>query len=188
MSKRTLADYEFRPEGMFFEGKRAGGIGPDGYRRVYVDGKRYKEHRLLWTHYNGDIPLSKEIHHIDGDKLNNALSNLMCLTHQEHIALDQRHADPVFREKMRRAVTGIQRSPETRAKLCAAKMGRQCGSGAHPRKYSNNCWAAEFWYLKRLFNLGCSPTEAEAQVVLDGGRHFANTKPLLAEFAAWAKR
>lgn len=41
-------------------------------------------YRQVWANANGPIPLGYEIHHIDGDRNNNDLSNLACLSLQEH--------------------------------------------------------------------------------------------------------
>ena len=45
-------------------------------------------HRLIWECANGEIPKGYEIHHIDGNKLNNSISNLEMITianhHSEH--------------------------------------------------------------------------------------------------------
>ena len=41
-------------------------------------------YRRIWEEANGPIPDGHEIHHIDGDRSNNALSNLACLSLQEH--------------------------------------------------------------------------------------------------------
>ena len=43
-------------------------------------------HRLVWETFNGEIPVGYEIDHIDGNKQNNALSNLRCVTHIENLA------------------------------------------------------------------------------------------------------
>lgn len=41
-------------------------------------------HRAVWEKANGPIPSGHEIHHADGDPLNNDLGNLECLTVGEH--------------------------------------------------------------------------------------------------------
>ena len=46
-------------------------------------------HRLVWTWFNRVLPDGMEIHHIDFDPANNTLSNLECLTHEEHL---EKHA------------------------------------------------------------------------------------------------
>lgn len=48
-------------------------------------------HRDVWTFHNGAIPAGKEIHHIDGDKANNQIENLQCVTRAEHIRLHHPH-------------------------------------------------------------------------------------------------
>lgn len=41
-------------------------------------------HVYVWEYYNGEIPKGYEIHHIDGDKSNNDISNLQLVTSEEH--------------------------------------------------------------------------------------------------------
>ena len=41
-------------------------------------------HQDIWIYYHGEIPKGYEIHHIDGDKGNNDIYNLQCLTKAEH--------------------------------------------------------------------------------------------------------
>lgn len=44
-------------------------------------------HRMVWEHHHGPIPKGHHIHHKDGNKLNNAIENLECLSHQDHLRL-----------------------------------------------------------------------------------------------------
>lgn len=41
-------------------------------------------HREVWKHHNGEIPDGCLIHHVDGDATNNDISNLECVTPEEH--------------------------------------------------------------------------------------------------------
>lgn len=41
-------------------------------------------HRKVWESVNGKIPKGHHIHHIDGNPYNNELSNLTCVTAEEH--------------------------------------------------------------------------------------------------------
>lgn len=53
----------------------------NGYYREY-SGKYL--HRAVWEYFNGKIPEGYVIHHIDGDKSNNDLTNLQLMTISDH--------------------------------------------------------------------------------------------------------
>ena len=58
-------------------GAIAGGIDKrDNYSRVYLDGKSYLAHRIIWILHNGKISEDCEIDHIDGNRRNNTIENL----------------------------------------------------------------------------------------------------------------
>lgn len=56
---------------------------PDGY---FVGSRPDRKilHREIWRNYNGEIPKTYHIHHIDHDKGNNNIDNLECLSPSEH--------------------------------------------------------------------------------------------------------
>ena len=62
-----------------FPGRRAGTTAtePDGYsrRKIGVNGKRHKEHRLAWVYMTGQQP-PDEIDHINQDATDNSWKNL----------------------------------------------------------------------------------------------------------------
>jgi len=53
-----------------------GGINKTGYRVFYLNGKLYKGHRLVAIHYIANTQNYDCVDHIDGNKLNNDVSNL----------------------------------------------------------------------------------------------------------------
>lgn len=55
-------------------GRVAGHYDPDGYILLYIKGKNYKAHRIVWQMHYGFIP--RRIHHINGNKHDNRLENL----------------------------------------------------------------------------------------------------------------
>lgn len=59
--------------------------GSDRYCRITIDGQKYSAHRLAWLYVYGEWP-SRDIDHIDGNKMNNAISNLRLATHGQNMA------------------------------------------------------------------------------------------------------
>lgn len=55
---------------------------------------RYKKHRTIWeNHWGQKIPAGHHIHHIDGNKLNNDISNLLCVSILEHAMIHYLQGD-----------------------------------------------------------------------------------------------
>lgn len=57
------------------------------YFRHSVKGTTLLMHRYVWEFYNCKIPKGYHVHHIDGDKSNNDISNLQLLKGAEHWGL-----------------------------------------------------------------------------------------------------
>jgi hypothetical protein len=70
-------------------------------RKGYLTYKRKNCHRIIWEQDVGPIPDGYDIHHKDGNKFNNLLSNLECLSKSDHMAL---HANE-NREKMSKCMS-----------------------------------------------------------------------------------
>lgn len=56
-----------------------------GYRAVNLHKKTCLTHRLIWIYMYGEIPDNMEIDHIDGDHLNNRISNLRLATRNQNM-------------------------------------------------------------------------------------------------------
>lgn len=65
---------------------------PEKYKAVPKEKRRdssglvhIKVHHLVYAWFYGEVPYGKDIHHIDGNCLNNSKDNLVALTHPEHV-------------------------------------------------------------------------------------------------------
>lgn len=67
---------------IWFDGKKFTRDDKTGY---YLNSTiRKRLHRYVWEYYNGEIPKGCCIHHIDEDKSNNDISNLMMISSHRH--------------------------------------------------------------------------------------------------------
>lgn len=66
-------------------GDRKGCITKYGYRRVTQKDRRQRfEHVLIWEQHHGPVPPGMELHHVNGDKLDNRIENLQLVSRLEH--------------------------------------------------------------------------------------------------------
>ena len=93
----------------------ANGYVMNGY--LHKDGTIHKHyrHRVIWYYYNGEIPEDHEIDHINGDKTDNHLDNLRCVSRKENLN------NPVTIEKMKTAVWG---NEERNKKIKVSNTGK----------------------------------------------------------------
>lgn len=66
-----------------------------GYAIVWVNGRNRKVHVLEWEKLHGPKPPGYQIHHIDGNKANWDISNLLLVTQSDHFRI---HAGWVMKE------------------------------------------------------------------------------------------
>jgi hypothetical protein len=64
-------------------GSLAGGVRPDGYVRINVDGSLQYAHRLAWLWVTGECPTV--IDHINRDPSDNRIANLRAATHSQNL-------------------------------------------------------------------------------------------------------
>jgi hypothetical protein len=50
-------------------------------------------YRKIWEKHNGKIPYGYEIHHIDGNRKNNHISNLLCVSIEDHYKIHYEQGD-----------------------------------------------------------------------------------------------
>ena len=69
----------------FKTGRLIKGQDRNGYKRFSYNHHTYSIHRLVYETFNGPIPEGLKIDHIDGNRTNNALSNLRLVTQSENM-------------------------------------------------------------------------------------------------------
>jgi hypothetical protein len=70
---------------LYKSGKVAGTSKPNaGYYKVFIDGKYYPLHRVIYYLVSGDNPGNRVVDHIDRNKLNNKIENLRCVSHSDN--------------------------------------------------------------------------------------------------------
>ena len=102
-------------------------------------------YRKIWEKVNGKIPIDKngksyEIHHIDGNRKNNKINNLICITIDEHykIHFDNRqiHSANLIANRMNKPLlTGHHCTDEVKQKISNTKKGK-LKTDAHRQKMS----------------------------------------------------
>lgn len=65
-------------------GRIAGTITKHGYKKVQVNKKPQYNHRVIWEMHHGKVPEAMEIDHIDGDRSNNLIGNLRCVSRRDN--------------------------------------------------------------------------------------------------------
>lgn len=89
--------------------RNIGSIDKDGYVKVFPP-KGYKHncfHQYIWMVANGcDIPKGYDIHHMDGNKLNNSIYNLELVEHILHIVEHKQNISEETKKKMSESKKG----------------------------------------------------------------------------------
>lgn len=59
----------------------------------YLQHKGRRLHRVVWEYHNGEIPKGHHVHHIDGNRLNNSIENLILVTAKDHMSHHMKSED-----------------------------------------------------------------------------------------------
>ena len=90
----------------------------NGYERLSTKLGAKRVHRIVWETFNGEIPDGYEIDHIEGNRADNRLKMLRCVTHKENMA------NEVTRKRLGESMNGHEVSLQAREKLRNAHKGK----------------------------------------------------------------
>jgi hypothetical protein len=80
-----------RADQVMFMGKKYRQDKRTGYYVCTTGKKRQRLHVAIWEHEHGiEVPPGCVIHHLDWDKTHNEISNLICVTVEEHETIHNR--------------------------------------------------------------------------------------------------
>lgn len=126
MKKPNFSGYEINVDNgtifSLYRNRFIGHLHPKGYAYVTLhddDAKQhtFRIHRLIWECVNGEIPSDFDIHHKDGDKLNNSIQNLELISRYEHNCFHKQHD--------KNPMLGRKASEATRLKMSKSHKGKR---------------------------------------------------------------
>lgn len=93
-------------------------------------------YRKIWEQHNGSVPKesdgrSYEIHHIDGNHSNNDISNLKCVTIQEHFDIHYAQKDYAACLLISKRMSSSEIDSKTRSLLSKDNANKRMKEGTH---------------------------------------------------------
>lgn len=122
----------------FFDGRKFTRDDQTGYYLCSTENEtkvRKRMHVYVWEYFYGSVPEGYHIHHIDGDKSNNAIQNLQLLSAKEHEKL---HGKMWTDERMEKARKNMEKASVKAKNGIAAKMVTS-GTKNITKKRKRNC-------------------------------------------------
>lgn len=122
------------------------------YRRCIF----YYMHREVWEKENGQIPKGYHIHHKDGDKTNNLIKNLECLSASDHHKL-------TYIENLN-ILKGLR----------TANLKQYKRTKVHKKRMSK--WSKEFWKNKQPVKSFCHRCGKEYETLMVKSRKWCSSR------------
>ncbi|MCA1806931.1 MAG: HNH endonuclease [Actinobacteria bacterium] len=106
-------------------------------------------HRAKYEYTHGPIPEGNQIHHIDGDKSNNAIENLVSLSVSEHIKLHPRGYVGWDSEQRSAATRAQWERTKPRTVTCSWCGNEYTSTGTRAKFCHPSCRQAELRHRRR---------------------------------------
>lgn len=114
--------FEYRDGDLYWKASKAGTIAGGGYYQTGIQGKYFKNHRLIFLMHHGYLP--DLIDHIDGNRLNNRIENLRPATRSQN---SFNSIKPKSNKSGIKGVSWINKFKKYRARLYANKKTYELG-------------------------------------------------------------
>lgn len=117
------------------------------YKQSYLDGATKREHQIIMEEHIGrKLRKGEVVHHVDGNKRNNNLKNLILTTRSEHAKIHAKELDrskPVVQmskdfeviKKWKSAMAASKELPVHRSNICKCCKGELQTTGGYRWKY-----------------------------------------------------
>jgi hypothetical protein len=128
----------------------------------YYQRKGKRLHRTVWEYHNGGIPKGYHVHHADGNKSNNDITNLVLLEKTEHI-----------REHMNQP----ERREWSSQAICIAREYANKWHGSEAGKAFHSAQSKASWEKRKLQTYTCTECGKEFQtrhIYGEGQNHFCH--------------
>lgn len=100
-------------------------------------------HVYIWEQYNGPVPKGHVIHHLDENKRNNDISNLVCISRSDHMRYHGSHISEETRKKKSINATISNRNRKGKVKWSEEARKRASESRRGEKNYFYGCHHTE---------------------------------------------
>lgn len=112
--------WKIKPRAKSNIGDRAGTVNSNGYQVIRVNGKNYREHRMVYVMLKGEIPQGAFIDHIDLVRTNNKIENLRIATQQ------QNNSNVTIKAHNSSGYKGVRRSKSGKSWIAQISINGKC--------------------------------------------------------------